>query len=169
MSHESPHLPNLLFPQQGPEPLPPEYGRELLALDAMLRREAEGRPCPPGLSERTFAASVTLLPKRSRRITAGAPMAAGRRSPQWWSRLSMAASVGLAFVIGSIFVRAPAEPAAEPSWYDVVASSDTASWLATDARMIEHEKIAYLLEVGSSDSLSHAAGELEMLVAELEM
>jgi hypothetical protein len=85
------------------DPLPSDYDEQLQAVDRLLSRDAASRSVPEGLAQRAYEASVAHLPGRSLKFTTARP---SRRLPMI-SRLSMAAAVLLAVVVGVVFLRSP--------------------------------------------------------------
>ena len=74
-----------------------------------------------------YITAAGLLPKPVRRPAATwFRSSLPSRRPQWWGRLSMAASLGLAFVVASLFMRGPA---VEPSPEAVLVEMD---WLLAE-------------------------------------
>ncbi len=75
---------------------------ELEVIDSMLSREARRQSVPEGLIERVFDASVGGLPgpRRARVYRLEPP-----RRASLWGRLAIAASIGLAFAVATLFVR----------------------------------------------------------------
>jgi hypothetical protein len=89
------------------DPLPAEFDADLRALDGLLAAAAASSPVPRRLADLVYDASVGLLvPRRTFRIETFRQTV--------WSRLAMAASLGLAFVLAAGALRrpSPAEGAA---------------------------------------------------------
>jgi hypothetical protein len=179
MTLSSEHRPNHQFPQHGVEPLPgDQFEPELRAIDALLRKEAAdaAREIPARLVDRVYDASVRLLPQAPLRL-ADAPVRGGRRvrpsvRRQWAGRLAMAASLAFAFAVGSLFVSTPlSQPMTvlNETEGDVVlaAYTDVLSERPQDEQL-GHE-VSYLLETGALSSYDELTGEMEALIAELEM
>ncbi|MHC4947654.1 MAG: hypothetical protein ACYTG1_05265 [Planctomycetota bacterium] len=161
-----------LNPHEGRfEPLPGDFEPELLDLDARLVRDARHGRVPSGLVDRVFRASAGLLP---------APAPLPLRSPgvpatgALWGRLAMAASVGLAFVVGSWLLRAERTRPGPPVHVAVApAGLATSRVLDREAEQVlfgadGSSEVGYLLETRDL-TLDDLSSELAMLVAELEM
>lgn len=87
------------------DPLPNNYDSDLRHIDALLHQQA-GRQSPPaGLADRMFHSSVRqLAAHRPASLEFTAPKAVIRPIA---SRLAMAAAVGLAVMVGVLFLRSP--------------------------------------------------------------
>ena len=94
-----------------PEALPGGFENDLRSIDREMTRYAWSIAPPVGLSERVFSASATNLPRPRMRLSATVHESAPRHRQSLyrltWSRVALAASVGLAFVITSSLMRAP--------------------------------------------------------------
>jgi hypothetical protein len=111
------------------EPLPGRFERELQEIDDLVGRAAAGMHVPSGLAERIFQASVDRLIGSPRSLPLE-PVARWRFRAAGLSRLALAASLALAFIIAAQFVQTPGRPIT-----NVVMASDTSSdveWLLVD-------------------------------------
>lgn len=95
------HNDNLNFQR---EALPAEYDEQMVQVDAMLTKAVSAQDVPAGLTQRVYEASVSHLPsQRVLQFSANQPA----NSRPMFSRLSMAAAVALAVVVGIVFLRSP--------------------------------------------------------------
>jgi hypothetical protein len=179
MTLHSEHSPNHRFPRRGVDPLPGDlFEPELREIDAQLRRVAAqaAEEMPADLSDRVFAASVGLLPRSPAHLvtTARRDRVRVRRliSRPWAGRLAMAASLAFAFGVCSLFVRAPLGPPmnarGDRDGEILLAAYTNVLSEQPDEQELGHE-MSYLLETGALSSYDELTGEMEALIAELEM
>jgi hypothetical protein len=164
---------------------------------------ADKAAAPVDLADRIFQASVSQLPASGEVVT----MALAGRTEHWgeartaatmqrwslrnlaWSRIAMAASVGLAFCVCLVVLRSPAHRASGPvlaaghSNDNMLARADAASARASllTSRMADlnapgtdsiddvNRRMGYLLETDDLNSLDDVRGELNQLIAALNM
>jgi hypothetical protein len=139
---------------------------ELRLLDERLARlGSEVRDeAPAGLSRRVFEASVGLLPAVE--VEPVLARLETRRGVQWWGRLAMAASVGLAVIIASTLTTGPAEP---PEEYDVALTAYQEVLEAKPYAHAEDDAVSHLLSTAGMSSYEEVTGELESLISGFEM
>ena len=170
------------------QPLPVDFERELVEVDALAHSAAGSSDVPVALADRVYRGSVHLLPGAS------LPLIATRRTAPTWAqrhatigRLSLAASVGLACLVATqLHTTTTITPAnEEPAM--IVASikplSTAEEWLLVDRvndmtpnggdRLVEFETprptaIDGLVEV-SALSLDQLASDMHDLETSLEM
>lgn len=137
-----------------PEPLSAEYGLDLQEIDDLLQRSARRTSIPRELADNVYDVTVGLLLKRLDPI----PLASRRETA--WTRLAMAASLGLAFLVAALFMRVPAQAAHSPS-------ASTVSILEVERLFVE-PSVDYLLEtrdITYTDLLS----DLDCIEREMEL
>lgn len=172
---------------RSPEALPPDVAWELRLLDerigdmANMSGMAAAQAPPPGLVDRVYAASVVGLPARA--AGAATPIVVVRRRSTM-SRLAMAASLGLAFMVAAWVLRSPglgpALPAVGPTTVSV-ASTKGSCPLTQEAVLVladwtegEQSSVSYLLDTRDitladvTDELERVSFEYEYLVSNLE-
>ena len=158
---------------QVPEPLPREVEPPLRELDLHLADLAAhvARAAPEGLEQRVFAASVADLPRAA--VPAGgdrlrlvpAPTRRSRRrvlKRSAWSQLALAASLGLAFVLTSVFMP-------DRAVVVNVAAAAELDWLEEEPIDEFDGAVASLLDTATLSSLDEVTGELETLLDDLGM
>jgi hypothetical protein len=177
-----------------PEPLPPEFDRELQAIDRLLSTSAgvHRNAMPAGLAQRAFEASVADLPQATthaplRLVGVGdAPEVAvaadgGRRVAHgWlgqslWNRVALAASVALVGGVGLwVMVQrsnvpvAPREDATHLARTDVSLNFDDLDRLALGIGDFESE-VSYLIEATELHSVYDLTDDLDLLAQQSEM
>jgi hypothetical protein len=135
------------------EPLPPDFDRELREIDALLQASAARTSIPRDLADTVYDATVGLLWRRQAPI----PLRA-TRSPVW-SQLAMAASLGLAFLVAAVFMRAP----------DQMEQPVSLGVLPVEAeRLLFEPSVDYLLDTRDL-TYTDLLGDLERLERELEL
>ena len=170
-------------PRREIEPLPADFDTDLRRIDRALHQDADRLQTPPGLADRVYEASVVDLPDAHRLRLPGRGAAARRARPgrhaapgrSVWSRLALAASLGLALIVPAYFMRAPVigpGDGAGPS-RTVLAADLTMTWLEqgqVDRVAPVDREIAYLLGAMPIRA-SEIRGELEALTldADFEM
>ena len=145
-------------------------GSEFRALDSKLVEYARRYPVPQGLSWRIYQASVGLLPgtksARRPRLLRLEPMSPA----SIWGRLALAASIGLAVVVGSRLLPSGG-PTPHEQWLLAAYSgaSDTALGGAIhefdDPRFAQLEHLLMTRETTFLDLTS----DVELLASDLEM
>jgi hypothetical protein len=167
------HPSNHRFPVDGPGPLPPGVEPELREVDDLLSREAKQAEVPAGLADRIFSASVGDLPRPAVRRRPAPVVHVARRSllsrfgpaGQWRGYAAMAASLGLAFVLASVFMRGPAsQPDLRLTSYEVVFANAEEVLNADPLGAFDHE-VSHILETGGWSSSDEVAGELEAIIS----
>jgi len=86
--------------------LPASYGDDLRRIDGLLTAHASRRQLPVGLNDRVFELSAPRLLRTSPTYSFAA---AHRRQRTLMSRLAMAASIALAFLVGRTVVNMPSD------------------------------------------------------------
>ena len=147
---------------------------ELRSLDAMLARQAGRLRVPPGLIQRVFEASVAGLPSPRqvwRRASHPEPVIA---TVSLWSRLALAASIGLAFIVATQSLRRPAGPLLLSPEMELVLMGDARDTrnglyrllLDSDVQPLGEVEHLLLTRDMTFDDLDY---DLTMLVADLDM
>lgn len=149
-----------------------ELARDLRGLDEAIARQAAAADAdvPAGLEDRVFAASVTLLPAPSRSVAGTIGRGSIRTLPrvQWWGRLAMAASVGVAVVIASTLTTGPMEQGVQAE-VTVAAYSEVLEAGPFPEPEDGDLAVAHLLRTASLTSYDEVSGELESLISEFGM
>lgn len=167
-----------------PEPLPGEFEARLRHIDLKLAELARRSTAqlPEGLADRVFEASAALLPKPhvevqrqpQLRLTWGAAARPKLLSREAWGRFAMAASVLLVASVALWFMHVPYQHApyayrsAEPDAWHAAEVMLALRNLPTDSATAIENDIAYLLHTKDLQSFEELAGDLRLLVAELD-
>jgi hypothetical protein len=172
MSSNPEQSPIVPIRRQPLEALPKEFEADLRRVDARLYELAGRIAMPEGLTERTFEASRRDLPQTAPRlrVVVGPPPSSRRlllaTRRQWWGRLAMAASLTLAFVVGSVFVRHAAPPAGDQPDVHLAYFNEA---LAEESSDLGEGMFVTYSAVETVSSVDDVEGELRAMLADLEL
>lgn len=115
--------------QRTVEPLPADFPPELAELDSLLADEAGRSPIPPDLTRNIHARSRVYLPRASAAPQPLRAMEPARMIPvprsmraRLGGQLAMAASLGMAFIITGLFMKAPVATTEVPDFNTTMVS-----------------------------------------------
>ena len=143
---------------------------DLRALDSELFEYAGRYPVPEGLSWRTYQASVGLLPN-AKSAQRPRPWRLQPMNPaSIWGRLALAASIGLAFVVGSRMLP-PGGPTPYEQWLLAAYSGASDTELGGAIHEFDDPRFAALehLLVTRETTFLDLTSDVELLASDLEM
>ncbi|MHC4991741.1 MAG: hypothetical protein ACYTGC_12250 [Planctomycetota bacterium] len=145
------------------EPLPSGFDDELREIDLLLQANAARTSVPRDLADTVYDMTVGLLWQRQQPLPF---KPAARRMQTVWSRLAMAASLALAFLVAAWFMQAPLETGPVQMVAEVPLSE--LDWILLEPSGSDTMGVGYLLESGDV-TFEELTEELKQLVDQLEL